>query len=65
MENRIMLTALLFGVAAIIVLQVLAFHGPTPEETMRAIRCAEKARVAAETDGPVAFVRCDDMGVTP
>lgn len=60
-----MLMALLFGVGAIILLQVLAYHGPTPEETMRAIRCAEKARVLAETDGPVAFVRCDDVGVTP
>jgi hypothetical protein len=47
------------------VLQVLAFHGPTPEETMAAIRCAEKARVAAEEDGGPVFVRCDDVGVTP
>lgn len=65
MENRHMVLALLFGAIAILILQVLAHHGPTPEETLNAIKCAERARALAEKEGGPIFVRCDDMGVAP
>lgn len=67
MSNRELFLAILAGLALFALVRVVALGGPTPEETLANIRCAEKARVLAETDGPFVFVPCDghDMGVTP
>ena len=47
-KNRDLIWVALVGILIIIFLQVMAHHGPDAEETIRAIKCAERARARTE-----------------